>query len=224
MTAGHETEELDLTTRESAALAHGDTLQSDWTDRDPGQRHDLMAHFREHPANLAVFPFGQHHFHDARLAFTSDEPHALGAHLALCQPDSFGELVEDLVPRLAGNDDPIDLLDAELRMRQLVGKLSIVGQEHQPRALFVESTHSVGALRNLGEKVDHPRFSRWVVIGGDIALGLMDCVIDVAFGVDLLAVERDLLLASVHFCTELAGHFAVDGDPTLRDQLLAGAS
>jgi len=82
----------------------------------------------EHPADLAVFPFGEDHLHDGRQPLVADDPHALGANFSLGEPDPLGQLVENFPPGFSGDDDSIDLLDAEFRMRELIGEFPVVGQ------------------------------------------------------------------------------------------------
>ena len=50
----------------------------------------------------------------------------------------------------------------------------------------------VDALRDLGQKVDHARLARGIVIGGDVALGFVDGEIDMPLHLDFLAVDGDL--------------------------------
>src|SRR5262249_25505958 len=115
----------------------------------------------------------------------------------------------------------VDLLDPELRVRQPVGQLAVVGQEHQAGALLVEPADGVDTLGDLRQQVDDPGLARGVAIGRNVALGLVDGVIDAPLGVDLLAVDGDLLLVRVDAGAQLADDLVVDGDAALEDQLLA---
>ena len=152
------------------------------------------------------------------------DPHPLGPDLPLGQPDPLGQLVEDLAAGLARDDDAVDLLDPELGVGQLVGELAVVGQEDQAGALLVEPADRVDALGDLREQVDDQGLAGGVVVGRDVTLGLVDGVIDVPLGVDLLAVDGDDLVLRVDLGPQLPDGLAVDRDSALEDQLLAGAA
>ena len=217
-------EEFEFTGTQGANLADAQALQSDRSDGDPGQRHHLVAELGEHPADLAILAFGEHHFEDAGLSLLADDPHSLGPDLAFGQPDSLGELIKDLAVGETGDDHSVDLLDAKLGMGELVGEVAVVGQEDQACALLVESADGVNSLRDLGKQVDHKRLTGGIVVAGDVSLGLVHGVIDVAFELDLLAVDMDRRLRRVDLDAEFLGDFAVDRDASLGDQFLASAS
>jgi hypothetical protein len=119
----------------------------------------------EHPADLAVLPFGQHHLENARMTLVPDQPNPLRPDFTFGEPDPLRQLLEDLAPGLAGDDDAVDLLDAEFGVRELVGELAVVGEEHQAGALLVEPAHRVSALGDLGKEVDDAWFAGRVVVG-----------------------------------------------------------
>jgi len=130
-------------------------------------------------------------------------------------------LVQHFARGLAGDHDAVNLLDAEPRVGQPVREFTVVGQEHQPGALLVEPADRVNPLGDLGEDVDDQGLARRVAVGRDVAFGLVDGVVNVSFGVDLLAVERDLLAARVDAGAEFADDLVVDRDPALEDEFLA---
>ena len=63
-------QEFDLVTRQAPAFPHAQSLETDRADGDPSQRHDFVAELREHPADLAVLPFGEDHLQDRGLPAT----------------------------------------------------------------------------------------------------------------------------------------------------------
>ena len=121
----------------------------------------------------------------------------------------------------AGHERPVDLLDAVTRMRQPVGQLAVVGQDHQPGAVLVEPADGVDPLGDLGEQVDHAGPARGVVVGRDVALGLVHGVVDHLLELDPLAVDGDGRLLGIDPRAQLADDLAVDRDPPLEDVLLA---
>ena len=90
--------------------------------------------------------------------------------------------------------------------------------------VLVEPADGVDALGNLGEQVDDARPARWVEVGRNVALGLVDGVIDHRLEPDRLAVDGDPSSGGVDPRAELADDLAVDGDATLEDELLAAAA
>ncbi|SIN71420.1 hypothetical protein SAMN05444166_0354 [Singulisphaera sp. GP187] len=217
-------EHLDFILRERAIFAECEALERDGADRDPGQGHDLVPELRQHPAHLAILPFGEDDLEDRRLPLLADHANASGADLAFRQPDSVDQLVEHLAFGASGHDNAVELLDAELGVRQLIGELAVVGQENQPRAHLVEAADGIDALGHLGKDVDHPGAAGRVVIGGDVPLGLGDRVIDHPLEMDGLTVDGDLGLPRVHLGSELFDDLTVNRHPPLADDILAGAS
>ena len=201
-------------------FTHSQALQRDRADGDPGQGHHLVSESRHHPADLAVLPFGEHHFHDAGLSLAPHHLHPLGPDLSFGQPDPLGELVEHLARGFTGDDHAVDLLDPEPRVGQAVGKLAVVGQQHQAGALFVESPDGVDPLRNLREQIDDLGLARRVAVRTDIALGLIHGEINVPLLVNPLPVHRDLLRPRVNPDAKFSNDLVVHRDPALEDHFL----
>ena len=153
-----------------------------------------------------------------------DDPRPLGADLAVGQPDAFGQLGQHLGVGQAGHERAIELLHAVAGMRQPVGQVAVVGQDHQPGAILVEPADGVDPLGNLGEQVDDARTARRVEVGRNVALGLVDGVIDHRLELDRLAVDRDPGSRGIDPRAELADDLAVDGDAPLEDELLTAAA
>jgi|GEM_PF-4970508 len=80
-----------------------------------------MTELGKHAPHFAILAFGEHHFQDGGLSFLADHSNITGSDLPLGQPDPFHQLVEHLARRGARDDDPVELLDAEARMGELVG-------------------------------------------------------------------------------------------------------
>ena len=103
----------------------------------------------------------------------------LGAHFAIRQPNTFGQFRHHLGRGYTGHEGAIELFDTVSRMSQPVGKVAVVGQDHEPGAILVETADGVDPLRNLGEKVDDARTARGVDVGRNVALGFVHGVIDI---------------------------------------------
>jgi hypothetical protein len=186
--------------------------------------HHLVAELSEHAADFPVLPLGEHDLQHRGVAPVADGPHPLGADFPLGQPDPLDELVEGFPFGIAGDEGAIDLLHAELRVGQPVRQLPVVREDHEPRAVLVESAHGVDTLGDLGEEVHHPGTAGGVVVGRDDPLRLVDREVNAALGLDPLAVELDLLTCRIDLGPHLADDLAVDADAALEDQLLAGTS
>jgi hypothetical protein len=106
-------------------------------------------------------------------------------------------------------------------VRKPVSQVTIIGQDHESRAFFVQTADSVDALGKLGEEVDHARTARGVEIGRDVSLGLVDGVIHDRLEPDRLAVDRDPCVCGVDARAKLPDNLPVHGDPPLEDELFA---
>jgi hypothetical protein len=197
LAVGDPAEEVDLTPGQRAELASGQAFDRDRADGDSGQHHDLVAELGQHPPDLSVLAFGENQFEDRRIASLADRPDPLGPNFSFGQPDSLGQLVENLASRRASDDHSIELLDPELGMGQLVGQLAVVGQEEEADAHLVEPTHGINPLGNLGEKVDDPGTARGVVVGRDVTFRLVDGEVDRPLDLHLLAIDGDRRLGQV---------------------------
>ncbi len=218
------TQKFDLVPGEGAALAHREVLERDRADGDPAERHDLMPKLGEHPANFALFALGEHQFDHGRLALAGENPSSLGADLPVGEPDSFGELGGQFRARQTRHERPIDLFDAILGMGQAIRELAVVGHEDEAGAVLVEPSHAVNSFRRLGKQVNDAWAARGVGIGRDIALGLMDGVIDGRFEGDCLAIDGHPRGGGVDTGAEHFRDLAINGDPSLENELFAGPS
>jgi hypothetical protein len=178
----------------------------------------------EHSADLAILAFRENHLQDRRFSPLADDADSLGSNLALGEPDSFRELVENLFRGVPRHDNLVDLLDAEFRMRELVGEFPVVGEEDQPRARFIESSNRVDTLSDLGKEIQDARSSGGVVVGRDVTLGLVDREVDMAFLADALSVDGDLGFAYLDLGPEFANDLSIDGHATLEDEFLTRSS
>jgi hypothetical protein len=205
-------------------LADREPLEADRADRDPVQRHDLVAQLGQHPADLTLLAFGEDQLERGGLALMADDPHSLGANLAIGQPDAFGYLGERFAGRQTGHQHAIQFLHAVARMRQSIRQLAVVGEDQEAGAVLVEAADGVDPLGDFGKQVDDPRTAGRVEGGRDITLGFIDGVIDHRLLLDRLAVDCDPSTRGIDPRAEDADDLAVDGDSTLEDQLLTGAA
>jgi hypothetical protein len=127
---GDPVEHLDFILRERAIFAEGEPLERDGAHRDPGQGHDLVPELRQHPAHFAILPLGEDHLQNRRLPLLADHADPPGPDLAFRQPDPVDQFVEHLAFGGSGHDHPVQLLDAELGVRQFIGELAVVGQQN----------------------------------------------------------------------------------------------
>jgi hypothetical protein len=113
---------------------------------------DKMPDLLEHLAEFAIAAFDQHHF-VPRVVPLADLADAggRGVHATLARPGSidghaFTKQIELFLRWLAADFYEVGLLDARRRLGQLVGKISIVGDQQQPFAQVIEAADGVEAL------------------------------------------------------------------------------
>jgi hypothetical protein len=78
--------QFDFVPRERPRFSDAQALDADRSDRNPVERHDLVAELGEHAANFAFLALGEDQFEQCRLALTTDDSSPLGADLALREP------------------------------------------------------------------------------------------------------------------------------------------
>jgi len=217
---GDPAEQVDFLAGQGADLPSGQTFQGDRADGDAGQHHHLMTELGQHSPDLAVLPFGEDQFEDRRVPLLGHRADPLGPDLPLGEPDPLGQLIESGALGTPGDDDAVQLLDAELGVRELVGEFAVVGHDHQPDAHLVEPADGVDPLGDFRQEVEDARPSRRVVVRRDVALGLIDGEVDQAFLLDLLAIDRDGDPPEVDLGPEFLDDLTADGHAPLEDQLL----
>lgn len=183
-----------------------------------------MAEFGKHAPDFAILALGKDQLDDRGIAFVGDRLDAFGSDLAFGEPDTFDELLVDLGSGRSRDDRSIDFLDTELGVSQAIRKLSVVRQKQQSRAHLVETADCVNPLGDIGHEVHDSWATRGVVVGGNIALGLVHGDVGRSFVVNLLAIDRDAISTGDHLRSEFSNDLAVDGDSALKDVLLTSAA
>jgi hypothetical protein len=145
----------------------------------------------QHPANLAFFPLGQDELEHRRVTLVSRETGAPGANLAIREPDTLGQPFQDFAAGISGHQGSIRFFNTIARMSQAVGQFTVVGQNHQSRAVFVEPAYRVDPFGNLGQQVDHAGSSGGIIVGGDIPLGLVYGIINELFQSHFFSIHGD---------------------------------
>jgi hypothetical protein len=178
----------------------------------------------EHAADFAVHALGEDEFDPGGLSLLADDADGFGLGLAFGEPDALGELSELLGLGPAGDEDLVGFGDAVAGVREALGEFTVVGEEDEAGGGFVEPSDRIDALGPVGDEVDDARAAGGVGVGGDDALGLVDGVVDEAFGGDRFAIDFDARGAGIDLGSELADDGAIDGDAALEDELFAGAA
>jgi hypothetical protein len=186
-----------------------------------------MPDLLKHLAEFAVAAFNQHYF-VPRVIALADLSDARGRrlHATLARPGAidwhaFTQLIEFFVRWLAADFYEVGLLDARRRFGQLVGKVSIVGDQQQPFAQVIEAAHGVEALVHLRKELHDRRPAFWIADRGHIAPGLIeDEVSETLRSVKQLSVNADVVAAGIGFGTKLGDDVAVNLNPSFGDHLL----
>ena len=184
---------------------------------------DLVAQAGEHPSDLPVLALVEHHLQNGALLVLGANLDPLGMHAALGQPHSPSETVKHLGPRHTGYLHVIFLLDAIPRMGQKVGQFAIVGDEDQALAHPVKPADCKEPCV-AGHKIDHPRATGGIVIGGDGSDRLVEHVDNPLRVRQPLTVDTDLLPQGIDAGAEFRNHFSINLDAALCDQFLATAA
>jgi hypothetical protein len=201
-------------------LAEREALQADRPYRDPSQVHDLVPKLGKHPTNLALLALGEHELNRRSLALRAGKSCSFGPNLAVGEPDSLGQLGKKPLIGAAGHERPISLLHTVARMRQAIGQLTVVGQDHQPGTVLVEPADRVDPFRNFRKQIDHPGAARRVVIGRDVAPGFIHGVVDHLFESYPFTVDVDACGLGIDPGAKCLDDLAIDRDPTLDDVIL----
>ncbi len=146
-------------------FATGEPLAADGAYGNAAQRHHFVPELGQHPTNFAVFSFGQYELEHMGLALAADESGALGADLAVREPNSGRQLGKNLLIRGTRDERTVHFLDTVTWMSQPIGQLAIVGQDHQPGAFLVESTDRVDAFGDLREEINDTGSSSRIGVG-----------------------------------------------------------
>jgi len=226
-TGGDPLEEVHLLPGEEPPPARLQPFESNRPNRDSRERHDLVTKLCEHPANFAVLALGQDHLQDRGVPLVRDRLDTLRPNLAFGEPDSLDELLKHFGGRLPCDHGAVDLLHAELRVRQLVGQFPVVREEHQPDAHLVEPSDAVDPLRDARNKIHHSGTARGIIVRRYIAFWLVDRDIRGFLILNRHTVDRHAVASYHDLRAEFTGDLAVDCHPSLENHVLrrpAGAN
>ena len=184
---------------------------------------DFVTERGQHPPNLAVLTFVEHHLEHGALLVLRADRHPLGMHLGFSEADAAPEAIEQFLAGHAGDLHEVLLLDTVARMGEKVGESPVVGEEDQPLAHAVEPANREQPLL-AGHEVDDTRSPRRIGVGGHHADRLVEHVDDPLRIGQPLAVDTNLLGARIDAGAERGHHLPVDLDAARRDQFLAGAT
>ena len=179
-----------------------------------------MAEPGQHSADLAILSLRENHLHHGCLALLPHDADALGPDFPLCEPDALGQLIKDFATGFSRDDHSIDFFDTKLGVCKLIRQFTVVGQQEQTCTLLIKPAHRIDPLWDLGQEVNDPRLSRWIIVGRNVALGFVNREVNQAFALDPLTVHFHLGLLGIDSRPQFADDLAVDCDTPLRDELL----
>jgi hypothetical protein len=99
------------------------------------------------PADFAVPAFLQHDLQQRLRLVSPQDHHAFHVRLAFGQIEALSELLNGLGRRFANDRGAVGLLHAEFWMREHLCQITIVGDQDEPGAGFVEASHREEAIR-----------------------------------------------------------------------------
>ena len=175
-------------------------------------QHGLSAKGK-HPLDLVEFPFVQRHKRLAFFACTEDLKSRLPTDKPVVKRHAGGKSVAVLLRQRAGDPGIVDLVHMLFRREQIVGKLTVVGQQEQPLRVLIEPPDRkephFPVLR--GQKVQH-RFTAPVLGCRQNACRLMQHDVGITPVAERLTGNKDLRRFRVVFLLRTARCFSVNKD------------
>src|SRR5688572_5448292 len=231
----------DLFPFERAEMAAGEAAELERAERDPLEASHAGADARKQPPDLAVLALGERDRDQGEVAVAAvlhalQHPHRLhaGALRAALRRAGIREEYSLREPRyrarreLALHRHAVFLGNPGARMRQAVGELAVVRQEHEAGGIRVEAADGVDALagrHSRAHEIDDVCAPAGIARGGDHALRLVEHQIEplatqragAPLEVEHLAVELDQVARRVDQAGQLQDAPAVDADPAGAD-------
>ena len=138
--------------------------------------------------------------------------------------DALRELAQHLRLHPAFDDGAVLLAHAEAGMSQLQREVPVVGHEDEAFAVAVEPAHGVQVRPLLGQEIRERLASQFVASRGEIATGFVQRDVELAQGLDELALHAHGIPLRVHLGAEHADWLAVDLHAAFNDQAFSGAA
>jgi hypothetical protein len=104
-----------------------------------------------------------------------------------------------------------------------VGEFAIIGEEQQPFAFLVQTTHWGNASGSAGHQIDGSDASCRIRVSTDHTFGFVQSVVHQPADLGPGTIDGDHLLIAVHFGAKLRDHLTVDLDVAGANQFLAGS-
>ena len=173
--------------------------------------------------DAAILALSEHDLQQGRLAPGSQSTDALGPGLALGEVDAVQKLLDIFAAGTPRHLDHVGLFDPVAGMSQALGQFAVVGEQQQPFAGLIESAHGEQALPHVEHQVDGPWSTRRVVVGAQVALGLVEQPVGELLGGRRLPVNGDLL-AGPDPRAWIGHDLAIEANVALLDQFIAAAA
>ena len=185
-----------------------------------------MAECGSDAADLPLLALGHDHLEDGLVALAIHHAHGAGGGLFAFDEQAARPALDRPGRWCTFDRHQIRLGMAKTRMRELIGKLAIVGQHHQAFAVRIQPADGEQML-GMRHQVEHRTaliaFVR--LAGGEHVLRLVDGEIQLRQLIEaqLLAIHLDHVHIRVGLCPQ-CDDFAVNAHPALFDQLLCCAA
>ena len=144
----------------------------------------------------------------------------IGSDGTVVQFDAFRNTEHVVLGQGLVKDDMVELRDLAARVGQLLGQVTIVGEQQEACGLLVETTHGEDALRaSIFDEFHHGIAFIRIVRSGDIAFRLVEQDIAELFAVECLATIYHLILR-LHFIAHGGDHLVVHHHATGLDEVV----
>ena len=153
-----------------------------------------------------------------------DVGNLVGEDLAVFERDALGDAVHVGARQRFVERHLVDFLLLVGRVRQLLRKVAVVGEQQQPEAVLVETSHRVDTLRAGARDQLHDRLSGMgIVERSDVALGLVQHQVDLLLALHRLVVEPHFV-GRQHLGSQFGDDLAVDRNDARRDEIVGLAA
>ena len=195
--------------------------------------HPLQAHHRvpdgvAHVAHLAGLAFVNRNRHQRLIAPRPEaalqQPHDRGRRALALDAHAAAHPVQAVLGGFASQARVVLPFDLVLRMEQLLGEGTVVGEQEQPFRVVVQPPHRVDVLGDVRQQVEHGGTPLGILPRRHVSAGLVEQDVAMPAGdADALAVDADVVAAGFGPRAQLKHRRAVHRDAALRDERFGGA-
>jgi hypothetical protein len=144
-------------------------FKSQRTDRGAFKSFRFEAHLRQHTADFSISAFAQRDQQSAALAITAEQfdfdTLSLGRFGSLVgQPNAMFQFLNLFVAEVSGDRNTICFGDLKAWVRERLGEIAVIGQQHQAGGFGVQTSDTKQSLF-VWHQINDRRSAFWIVVG-----------------------------------------------------------